>query len=397
MLFARSQALPGNAYNTGALLRKTGVFNWKCYGLRPNLAKYAYAEIPACAGMTRLRDHRFDCPIIRAKPDYRRQCIMRELIQALEKAGRRREVIPLLEREAPITNCYDELVDRLISVRRKKEAESWARKGFEKTVGKLDGIAWSLEKKLKTMAEQEKDWPMVASYSAIEFFDQPIISHYTALEKDSKAAKVWPEVRADILHYLETGQRPDQIQDRASSRSGRGGIGGKQVKSRKGVKTATGFSSPPAQWPLPPTGLRLATERKQWQKFPDTGTLIDVAIKEKRNEDVLKWYEKVEKSRGFWRGGDSDKIAQAVQKSHPDVALQLWKRLVESNIAQVKPSAYQEAGQYLRKMEKVYRREKKLNQWRDYLEQLRSENKRRPRMIDVLNDLEGKRRRILDT
>lgn len=59
-------------------------------------------------------------------------------------------------------------------------------------------------------------------------------------------------------------------------------------------------------------------------------------------------------------------------------------------LARVKPAAYHVAGLYLRKMRTVYRREKRLSEWRAYLAKLREENRRRPRMIEVLDSLEGK-------
>ena len=46
---------------------------------------------------------------------YRRQGIMNWAIEALEQCGRRKDIIPLLEREAPITQCYGTLVEHLLA------------------------------------------------------------------------------------------------------------------------------------------------------------------------------------------------------------------------------------------------------------------------------------------
>ena len=46
---------------------------------------------------------------------------------------------------------------------------------------------------------------------------------------------------------------------------------------------------------------------------------------------------------------DEDAIATAVQAHAPDRAVAIWKNKAERLIAQVKPSAYQEAAKYLRK------------------------------------------------
>ncbi len=319
--------------------------------------------------------------------DYQRQQLMQWLIHSLDKAGRKEEVVPLLEREAPVTDCYVDLVDRLISTRRRKDAEKWARKGFEKTIGRFEGIAWALEERLRKLAERKKDLPLVVSWRATEFFHRPDIPRYAALEKAARAAGVWADVRACALQYLETGIHPD-VQPKMKT-PGRGS---------KGADTGPLSLRPvlvPALWPLPATGLRLAPEDKRSRTFPHADMLMDIAIREKRSEDVLKWHEQAGKQAGFWGNGHDDKVATAIQMTHPDVALSLWKRLVEANVAQVKPASYRVAGGYLRKMRGVYAREKRLAGWRDYLAKLRAQNKRRPRMLEVLDSLDRKRRRIL--
>ena len=290
-------------------------------------------------------------------------------------------------------------MDRLIAARRAKEAEAWAREGFEKTAAQWSGIAWSLEAKLRGMSERKKDWPIAAAFRALEFFDRPGVERYAALEKAAQAAKAWPEVRAGVLGYLETGQRPDVPAEAARPASD-----APRSKSHKGAKPRPSPLAPASPWPLPSTGLSLPVQKEPWRRFPDTATLIDIAIREKRNDDVLRWHAQEEAGGAcaaegagaqYWHGGADDKVAAAVQKTHPDVALRLLLRLAEAQIAQVQPSAYQTAGGYLRKMEEVYARENRLEEWRGLLARLRQENKRRPRMIDVLNVLEGKRTRIL--
>jgi uncharacterized Zn finger protein len=61
-----------------------------------------------------------------------------------------------------------------------------------------------------------------------------------------------------------------------------------------------------------------------------------------------------------------------------------------------KPAAYQTAGGYLKKIKKVYKRTRRTSEWAEYLAGVRERNARRPRMLDVLNKLEGKRTRIMD-
>ena len=62
------------------------------------------------------------------------------LTRALEKAGRQDEIIPLWEREAPITNTYAHLVGYLLMAKRRwEEARYWCRQGMEATLLHLSG------------------------------------------------------------------------------------------------------------------------------------------------------------------------------------------------------------------------------------------------------------------
>lgn len=320
---------------------------------------------------------------------YKRQAVMRWAIRALDNAGRKREVIPLLEREALITGCYTELVDRLIATRRRKEARKWAKEGFEMNVGNWGGIAWSLEERLRDLAEREQNWPLVAAYRALEFLKQPEISKYTALEKAARQAKAWPAVRNAVLKYLETGNRPDTHSESKQPCQKQGASAVCVVKS---TKRSVGLES----WPLPPAEIELPPPKNNAASYPDTQTLIDIAILEKQPEEVLKWFEVSKKKDRNRPSRNDDRVAITLQETYPRVALEIWKRLAEAMIAYVNPSAYQEAGKYLKKMQSVYQRQKQLPEWETYLKELREDNRRRPRMIEVLDRLEGKQRRILD-
>lgn len=99
--------------------------------------------------------------------------------------------------------------------------------------------------------------------------------------------------------------------------------------------------------------------------------LIALAILEKKPDQVLRWYDQGLKIHMGGFGVDKDAIATAVQDSAPERAVGIWKCLAEGLIAQVKPRAYQEAAQYLRKAAKIMRREKLLDAWKKYLKSLR--------------------------
>jgi len=87
---------------------------------------------------------------------------------------------------------------------------------------------------------------------------------------------------------------------------------------------------------------------------------------------------------------DEDAIATAVQAHAPDRAVAIWKNKAERLIAQVKPSAYQEALKYLRKAGEVMSKQNKQTQWDQYLGSLREAHARKRRLIEILDGLDGK-------
>lgn len=313
--------------------------------------------------------------------DNRRQAVMRWLLDALKRAGREQEITAILTCEAEMTNCYVELVDHLLANKQKESAEDWARKGFQKTIEKLPGIAWSLEDRLRTMAGRRRDLPLAASFRALEFFDRPDVERYTEAHKAMAALGLWDTVRPMLLQWLETGFRPDRTPSEKPQRRG---------KSSDALPDAAREA-----WPLPSTGLHIPGPRGYCRSFPDTAALIAIAIREKRNDDVLRWYERSGKAGAYGQDYQGEAVAAAVQETHPDEALAIWLRIAKAQIAMTKPAAYQMAGASLAKMRIVYRRHGRLTEWDRLLVELRTENARKPRMIEAINGLEGKRARIL--
>ncbi|MCB1873943.1 MAG: hypothetical protein KDI49_18410 [Gammaproteobacteria bacterium] len=103
-------------------------------------------------------------------------------------------------------------------------------------------------------------------------------------------------------------------------------------------------------------------------------TLIEIAILEKRPDDVVDLYQRFCETKRW--GWEIDKtVAQTLANSHPDLALAIWNNIVSSLIDQVKPKAYEEAAVYLRLMNKIYTRNHRLEDWRRLLEELRIKHK----------------------
>ncbi len=278
----------------------------------------------------------------------------------LEKAGRPDEIIALLKKEAPVTLCYPKLVKALEAAGKADEAHQSALEGIRRCREEAPGTASSLLEMLREMAAREKNDSLVAAYRAFEFFRRPSTASYQALQKASEKTKVWPEVRKAALAWLETGVRPD--------------LPGKTAPT----------------WPLPTPEAVTLLPTETRQKFPNLGALIDIALEEKRHDDAIAWNRAYHRSYRYGKGYDAD-VAEAVQKSHPDTALELLRQLAEGQISQVKPKAYVVAGSYLRKMLTIYQRENRLAEWQPLIQELRTRHKAKRRLMEVLAGLTGEK------
>jgi uncharacterized Zn finger protein len=162
-------------------------------------------------------------------------------------------------------------------------------------------------------------------------------------------------VRESLLRYLETGEPPWK---------------------QKG-------------WPLPESGLK-EPEADQHNRFPLISDLIDIAILEKKPDQVLKCYDQRPQGRFGCPWLDEDAIADAVQVQAPERAVAIWKNKAERLIAQVQPKAYQEAAKFLRKAGTVMAQQNMQAPWDQYLKDLRATHARKRRLLEILDGLDEK-------
>ena len=303
---------------------------------------------------------------------YERDRLTDWLIRALEKAGRQDEIIPLCEREAPITLSYERLVDYLMAKRRWEEARRWCHQGIEAVASIYPGIETAMHKQLQTINWRSGNPLAGLALQAEEFFAEPYLAGFQDLCKAARKVRVGQGVEAWARHYLETGRRP--------------GVG----RKRK--------SDPKVAWPLPPPEVEVPNIEAI--EAPMTGILTQLAIAEKQPDEVLKWYDYAGRKKGGLGMSDflvdATEVAEAIKSAYLERAIAIWKETAESNIARVSTSGYEAATPYLRKMKNALTRVGRKQEWEVYLASLQEENKRRPRCLEVLDRLKGGRRRIID-
>ena len=302
---------------------------------------------------------------IRSDNDLRRR-VTGWLIAALEQTGREDEIIPLREREAEITGEYTQLIDLLIGEKHYEEAKNWCQKAITNTDPNHLGNISDIEDRLRTIQEKTGDYLSAAAFYADDFFSNPSLHTFQELCKSAQKAKVGPAVEAWARYFLETGHLPRT-----------------KGRKRKG--------EPNDKWPLPETRLKKDIDPSEG---PMIHLLIELAIAEKKPTEVLKWYDIKPSTTNYTWGymyTPSLNVAQAIKEKYPDRAIEIWKEMAESAISRVQVSGYQEAGTYLREVRDTLKRLNREKEWEAYLSELRNENKRRPRCLEVLDGLAGKR------
>jgi uncharacterized Zn finger protein len=252
--------------------------------------------------------------------------------------------------ELPYCDNYVEVVDYLLASNAFGQAEHWAYQGFHKTIGSLPGIAWKLVGQLQDLAVKRKDWPQVAALRVDSFLQESSVNNYRLAQKPSQKAGCRTQIQTGLLRYLKTGVSPLSAAD----------------------------------WPLPDTGLKFP-KPKYHRSFPDYEALIEIALYEKHTEDALHWYQKTG-NKSF----HAEAIAQAVQKTNPDVSLGIWQGKVEAFIAKVKPAAYRDAMPYLRKMQKLMLSCGRADDYHRYISALRKQHRAKRRLMEELDALENK-------
>ena len=291
----------------------------------------------------------------------RRQDLVDRLVQAFRRSGQEERIVPLLEQEVEQLGNYRQLADVLLAAGEFERARQWCLAGFARTVQKTPVAADGLQERLRLIAAAEERHDLVAAHRGLEFFRHPTLERSKELRKAAEKQGQWPEVRAAVLDYLHTGRRPDLA-----------------------VKGA-------APWPLPAPEVRYPQERAragQRDLFPDRKTLIDIALHEKRFDDAIVLYGEMGKER-IAALGLGRVVARAVAKTHPEVALTIWRGIVDRLIAETTPRAYTEAGTFLGQMRKVYETSGREADWQALVAELRRTHRAKRRLQAVLDGLAG--------
>ncbi len=291
---------------------------------------------------------------------FERECLCRWLCSALDAAGRGEEAIETCEGEALTTGNYEPLVRRLMDAGRLDEAVQWAERGYAAVLGEMPGVAEGLRTLLREIAHRRRQWPLVAAYDAECFLERPNVSNLKKLLAAAKKAHCEGQVREAALRFLETGRDP--------------------ARSKK--------------WPLPPTRLATgASSQKAGELVKHWDVLRDLAIDEDRPDDVLRWHDRLAqrtRSRFWYSQVPNLRVAEAVAATHPERAIEIYRRAAERLIGKTNPDSYVEAGALLERVRDLLHASGHADEWPAILAELRQVHSRKWRLMEVLDGLEGK-------
>lgn len=296
---------------------------------------------------------------------WERDYVVDRLIDALKKAGLSEEVIPICELEAERTGNYLRLVRELLDSGQKEKAEKWIYRGIKESREDKPGPAYELLQILLEIKENEGNWLFVAALETENFFKFPHLTSYIGMGKAARKIGGWQEIRKAALQYLRNGELPAS-----------------KAKITEETSIFPGI--------LPKTGL-LKVDSLKKIKPPALDLLIQIAIQENDAEEVVRWYEELKKSKGeAERSRNSvseNEIANAVKSKYPEIAIELWKKLAEDLISETKVSSYEAASVYLRKIKQTLEAIEKKEEWEAYLRELREVNRRKRKLLQILDML----------
>jgi len=297
--------------------------------------------------------------------DFHQKCerdnLVTWIVTALDNSDRNDEATNLCFLEAEKTDSYVRLAKRLFKEGRKSEAREWIVRGIRATAATSPGIAGELRAIQRGIWEKDGDRLSAAGERAGEFLEKPSFPTYRQLELSARDAGVWDDMEGAVMQFLLTGKIPPG-----------------QENSGKlfGV--------------LPDTGLfPRVPDRRTCSPFFDV--LLDIAIAEKRPDDVLRWYDKLREEnriRGF-HYIPYDEVANAVAGKFPERALAIWKGNAERFAAEGRPKSYESSIGYLRKIRGLMKKQGNEDEWGRYIAGIRAAHARKRKFLDMLDIFEG--------
>ena len=289
---------------------------------------------------------------------YRRSRILDKVVLALKSANAIPQAIELMEEELPHCQNHVELVELLIEIEDFDRAKHWVVSGRREFQDSYRGIESELLKKWREIAILQDDLALAASVTIFFFIDDCGATTYEHARDACQKVGKWDQIRPLLLNFLETGI----------------------------------FDPTDPNWPLPPTGFDDIDRHYKKSYHPRYREIINIALAENRMDDAVDWFHKapVDRMSGF-----GVEIAPKIKDSHPEVALNIWKRKIHSLIEETKVRAYEEAMPYLKQVRDLMSENGQGAEYEQFVVNIRTAHGKKRRLMQELDMLEQGHKKIL--
>ena len=335
---------------------------------------------------------------------YSRERLGHWVVSALDNSGQSDAATDFCVSEAERAGTYQRAVDRLIAKKRFDDAMELAERGLKNTKPEYAGLIGRLQDSIAEIALTKDDNHLVGvAVLAQRFVDVPSVESLESLLQAARKSKCERPVREVAMAFLKTGIEP-HFEGKSKKDSCKKSSSGKSPQrgpdKRKGsvASKSEKRKSTPSTWPFPaPPGgskCRRRIDRSQIISKPNFVILIQWAIKQKDAESVLHWYDAFVSStadQNLCRLHQLEKkVAAAIAHDYAERAIELYCAEADCITAQSKSKSYPEAIAMLREVKKILKREKRAHEFEVILETFRKTHRRKRRLIDLLDDLNGK-------
>jgi hypothetical protein len=205
----------------------------------------------------------------------------------------------------------------------------------------------------------------------------------------SRRAKCQAEVRRSVLWSLNQGRFPDLTANHSTQPSRPSG-----ARRRAKAETPAVFTSDQAPaWPLPSLPEEFAVPQRVLERWQVLAFLIDLAIDERRVDDIIHYYEAWQASQNrtsgrepYYSAGDrTAQVAAALAEVRPEYALQLRLKLLDRALQPTGEAAYMQVLSELKAIKLLLARLQRPQEFIALVERIRTEHRRRRNLVEHLN------------
>ena len=286
---------------------------------------------------------------------YYLETALNDVVAGLENTGRFDRAVTMMTDALDVCpQLYPRLAEMLLRHDRREEAAAICRNGLTKDDRKIP--TYELRDLLHKMASETNDPKVIAAQALDDFLSCCHPLTYEKLRKACEELCSWKRVHDFILRHYETGAKIEDEKD----------------------------------WPL----ARMELTAKDGSAFPQADILTDIALYEKRKDDVIKWYRKLTRdglefsdAHGWGEDRNEDVVA-VIGEDEPGLALKFWQWRIADNRGRTDRHCYQKIGVALRKMRPLMERLGCCEEWQRLLSDLRTENKMRRNLVAILNEID---------